>query len=52
MEIPMESGKKNSHFFYIIIALIVLGFIASLAFPLKAQERKLSAPDPSFATTM
>jgi hypothetical protein len=49
MEIPMESEEKNSHLFYIVIALIVLGFIASLAFPLKAQERNLSDPDPVYA---
>ena len=38
MENPMESGENNSHLFY----LIVLGFIASLAFPIKAQEHKLT----------
>jgi hypothetical protein len=38
----MESDQKNSHLFYLIIALIVLGFIASLAFPIKAQEHKLT----------
>ena len=37
----MESDEKNSHLFYLIIALIVLGFIASLAFPINAQEHKL-----------
>jgi hypothetical protein len=37
----MENEEKNSHLFYLIITLIVLGFIASLAFPLKAQEHKL-----------
>ena len=36
----MESEEKNSRLFYLIIALIVLGFIASLAFPIKAQEHK------------
>ena len=38
----MESEEKNSRLFYLIIALIVLGFIASLAFPIKAQEHKLT----------
>jgi hypothetical protein len=42
MEIPMESEEKNSHLFYLIIALIVLGFIASLAFPLNAREHNLT----------
>ena len=42
MENPMESEEKNSRLFYLIIALIVLGFIASLAFPIKAQEHKPS----------
>jgi hypothetical protein len=37
----MESQEKNSYLFYLIIALIVLGFIASLAFPVNAQEHKL-----------
>ena len=36
----MESEEKNSRLFYLIIALIVLGFIASLAFPINAQEHK------------
>ena len=36
----MESEEKNSHLFYLIIALIVLGFIASLAFPINAQEHR------------
>ena len=35
-----ESDEKSSHLFYLIIALIVLGFIASFAFPIKAQEHK------------
>ena len=34
----MESDEKNSHLCYLIIALIVLGFIASLAFPTDAQS--------------
>ena len=42
MENPMESEEKNSRLFYLIIALIVLGFIASLAFPINAQEHKPS----------
>jgi hypothetical protein len=42
MENPMESEEENSRIFYLIIALIVLGFIASLAFPINAQEHKLS----------
>jgi hypothetical protein len=42
MENPMESEEKNSRLFYLIIALIVLGFIASLAFPISAQEHKPS----------
>ncbi len=37
----MESEEKSSHLFYLIIALIILGFMASLAFPLNAQEHKL-----------
>jgi hypothetical protein len=37
----MESEHKNSYLFYFIITLIVLGFIASLALPLKAQEHRL-----------
>ena len=37
----MGNEEKNSQLFYLIIALIVLGFIASLAFPLNAQEHKL-----------
>jgi hypothetical protein len=41
MESPMESEEKNSYLFYLIVALIVLGFIASLAFPINAQENKL-----------
>jgi hypothetical protein len=41
MEIPMESEEKNSHLFHLIIALIILGFIASLAFPINAHEHKL-----------
>jgi len=36
-----ENEEKNSRLFYVIIALIVLGFIASLAFPINAQEHKL-----------
>jgi hypothetical protein len=40
MEHPMESKKRGSHLFYLIIALIFLGFIASLAFPINAQEQK------------
>ena len=32
----MESEQKNSYLFYLIITLILLGFIASLALPLKA----------------
>jgi hypothetical protein len=43
MEIPMENKEKNSNLFYLIAALIVLGFIASLAFPLDAQVHKLRA---------
>jgi hypothetical protein len=42
MEHPMESKERSSHLFYLIIALIFLGFIASLAFPINAQEHKLS----------
>jgi hypothetical protein len=38
----MESEHKNSYLFYFIITLILLGFIASLALPLKAQEHRLS----------
>jgi hypothetical protein len=38
----MESEPKNSYLFYFIITLILLGFIASLALPLKAQEHRLS----------
>jgi hypothetical protein len=41
LENPMESEEKNSHLFYLIIALIVLGFIVSLALPINAQEHKL-----------
>jgi hypothetical protein len=41
MENPMESKENNSRLFYLTIALIVLGFIASLAFPINAQERRL-----------
>jgi hypothetical protein len=41
METPMESEEKNSQLFYLIIALIILGFLASLAFPVSAQEHKL-----------
>jgi hypothetical protein len=37
----MEKEEKNPYLFYLIIALIVLGFIASLAFPLNAREHKL-----------
>jgi hypothetical protein len=40
MENPMESEEKNSRLFYLIIALIVLGFIVSLALPINAQEHK------------
>jgi hypothetical protein len=40
--IPMESEQKNSYLFYLIITVIVLGFIASLALPLKAEEHHLS----------
>jgi hypothetical protein len=42
MEHPMESKEKSSHLFYLIIVLIVLGFITSLAFPINAHEHKLS----------
>jgi hypothetical protein len=42
MEHPMESKEKSSHLFYIIIALIGLGFITSLAFPINAQQHKVS----------
>jgi hypothetical protein len=42
MENPMESEVKNSRLFFLIIALIVLGFIASLAFPINTQKHKLS----------
>jgi hypothetical protein len=38
--IPMESEQKNAYLFYFIITLILLGFIASLALPLKAQEHR------------
>jgi len=38
----MEREEKNSRLFYLIIALIVLGFIASLAFPVNAQHHKPS----------
>jgi hypothetical protein len=38
----MESEQKNPYLFYFIITLILLGFIASLALPLKAQEHRLS----------
>jgi hypothetical protein len=41
METKMESEEKNSQLFYLIIALIILGFLASLAFPVNAQEHKL-----------
>jgi hypothetical protein len=37
----MENEEKNPYLFYFIIALVVLGFIASLPFPLNAQEHKL-----------
>lgn len=40
--IPMESEQKNSYLFYLIITDIVLGFIASLALPLKAEQHHLS----------
>jgi hypothetical protein len=30
METPMENEKKSSQLFYLIIALIVLGFIANM----------------------
>jgi hypothetical protein len=42
MEHPMESKEKNSHLFYLMIALIVLGFIISLAFPINGQDHKLT----------
>jgi len=42
METPMESQEKSSQLFYLIIAVIILGFMASLAFPISAQEHKLS----------
>lgn len=39
----MESEeKKNSHLFFLILALIVLGFIASLAFPINTPKHKLT----------
>ena len=31
MEIPMENEKRSSQLFYLIIALIVLGFIANIS---------------------
>jgi len=37
----MESEEKSARLFYLIIAVIILGFIASLAFPINAQEHKL-----------
>jgi len=38
----MESEQKNSYLFYLIITLILLGFIASLALPLKDHDHRLS----------
>ena len=38
----MESQEKSSQLFYLIIAVIILGFMASLAFPISAREHKLS----------
>jgi hypothetical protein len=43
MEIPMESKDESPRLFYLIVDLIVLGFIASLTFPLDAQVHKLTA---------
>jgi hypothetical protein len=37
----VEIPEKSSRLFYFIIALIVLGFMASLAFPISAQEHIL-----------
>ena len=39
----MKNEEKNSHLFYLIIALIILGFIASLAFPLSAKDHNRSS---------
>jgi hypothetical protein len=50
MESPMESEGKNSHLFYLIIALIVLGFVASLAFPLKPPKLSSSKPSLSYSS--
>ena len=47
----MESGAKNAHLFYLVIALIVLGFVASLAFPLKAHKLSSSKPSLSYSST-
>ena len=38
----MKSEEKNSRLFFLIVALIVLGFIASLAFPINTQKHKLT----------
>ena len=38
----MESQEKSSQLFYLIIAVIILGFMASLAFPISAREHKMS----------
>jgi hypothetical protein len=40
---PMKNEEKNSNLFYLIIALIILGFIASLAFPLSAKDHNRSS---------
>ena len=39
----MKNEEKNSNLFYLIIALIILGFIASLAFPLSAKDHNWSS---------
>jgi hypothetical protein len=43
MEVPMENKEKYPRLFYLFVGLIVLGFIASLAFPLDAQVHQLRA---------
>jgi hypothetical protein len=50
VEIPVESEEKNSHLFYAMIVIIVLGFVASLAFPLKAPKLSSSKPSLSYSS--
>ena len=42
----MEPEEKNSYLFYLIGAIIVLGFIASLALPIRALEHRTSDTSP------